>query len=78
MNSLRHQRPGVCHRCGWKGTVGKLRRVDRKHLSPTGDSYGRLCAECLTDLFRAPSTVQSNPARLGPVKLSVMRDRHVA
>jgi hypothetical protein len=49
---LRGQRLGVCHRCGWTGTVGEVHGSDRKSLR-TGHRFGRLCQECVTDIRRA-------------------------
>lgn len=41
---------GLCHRCGWRGYVTKVRRHDRKLLG-IDRAYGRLCQECVGALF---------------------------
>lgn len=50
IGKLRGPRPGVCHRCGWRGCVSHV--VDRRRsLFTIGHSFGRLCEDCATDLF---------------------------
>jgi hypothetical protein len=66
----------VCHRCGWKGVVGRVRRRERKHMQ-SGRAYGRLCQECVADLVRAGSAART-PQGSGLVRLTVVRDRDVA
>jgi hypothetical protein len=56
--------------------VGKVRRGDRKYL-PSGRAFGRLCDECVTDLFHGQSALRNNPG-VGHVKLTVVRTRDVA
>ncbi len=65
-NNFHRHRYGVCHRCGWKGSVAKVGRHERALLG-TNRTYGRLCDECVADLLRskaplretgAPGTVQ--------------------
>jgi len=57
IEELRRQRQGVCHRCGWTGFVGVVRRPDRKRLH-TGHQFGRLCHECVADLVRTHPVFQ--------------------
>jgi hypothetical protein len=60
----RGQRPGVCHRCGWRGIVGTLHRRDREILG-SGQHYGRLCQECVSDLLHAaPARQKVDGSRL--------------
>ena len=47
---LRRHRPGVCHRCGWRGLVSKLTRADRRRLK-IGRTFGRICDECADSLL---------------------------
>jgi hypothetical protein len=50
-----HQwRQGVCHRCGWRGSVGKIRRRYRRQLKPLVD-FGRLCDDCVTTVLNGQS-----------------------
>jgi hypothetical protein len=58
IEQLRGQRQGVCHRCGWTGMVGVVRRHDRKILK-TGHQFGRLCQECVADICRAQPVYRS-------------------
>lgn len=68
------QRPGVCHRCGWKGLVSKVSRRQRKQLR-TGHTFGRLCRDCLIEL----AYVASIPAdQKKPARLKAVRNRKVA
>lgn len=60
------QRHGVCHRCGWRGEVAKVRRRDRRR-SNSETAYGRLCQECSTELLRA-SGVQGHHLRSEPTE----------
>jgi hypothetical protein len=48
---LYKRRNGTCHRCGWKGSVSKVGRNDRKRLG-IDRQYGRLCEDCASDLAR--------------------------
>ncbi len=52
-NKFKRQRhrDGVCHRCGWSGSVAKVGRRLRAHFR-TSQVYGRLCDECVQDLLR--------------------------
>ena len=45
---------GRCHRCGWRGSVTKVRRPDRSVIG-SGRAYGRLCQECLSELIDQPT-----------------------
>jgi hypothetical protein len=56
-------RRGVCHRCGWRETVTRVGRRDRKVLG-TGQHYGRLCGDCRVDLTAGHSA----PRRVNPVR----------
>ena len=56
--------------------VGKVRRGDRKYLA-SGRAFGRLCDECVTDLFHGQTALRDGPG-LGHVKLTVVRNRDVA
>jgi hypothetical protein len=56
--------------------VGKVRRADRKYLV-SGRAFGRLCDECLTDLFHGQTAQRDNPG-VGHTKLTVVRTRDVA
>jgi hypothetical protein len=58
IQELRGQRQGVCHRCGWAGTVGVVRGRDRRILK-TGHRFGRLCQECVNDIVRAQPVFRS-------------------
>jgi|NGEPerStandDraft_6_1074524.scaffolds.fasta_scaffold37557_4 hypothetical protein len=69
-------RQGVCHRCGWSGTVAEVRRDDRKRMN-TGRMYGRLCSECVDDLLHNQSFLRS-PEATGRANLKALRDRDVA
>jgi hypothetical protein len=63
----RGQRQGVCHRCGWRGIVGKLERRDREILK-SAQHYGRLCQECVSDVFQtapSPQKVEHSQAASG-------------
>jgi hypothetical protein len=50
IGAMRH---GVCHRCGWRGEVVKIRRQDRRRLK-SEVAFGRLCQECATELSSQP------------------------
>ena len=69
------RRPGVCHRCGWTGSVSKVNRADRKRLK-SGRSFGRLCDECIDELLRHQATGDTQTPR--KVTLKGMRHRGVA
>jgi hypothetical protein len=56
--------------------VGKVRRGDRKYLA-SGLAFGRLCDECVTDLFHDQTALRDKPG-VGPAKLTVVRNRDVA
>ena len=56
--------------------VGKVRRVDRKYLA-SGRAFGRLCDECVADLFHGQSALRDRP-EVGRARLTVVRDRDVA
>jgi hypothetical protein len=56
--------------------VGKVRRGDRKFLT-SGRAFGRLCDDCVTDLFHA-DTARHDNLGVGHVKLTVVRTRDVA
>jgi hypothetical protein len=73
---LRKQRHGVCHRCGWRGNVGKVLRRDRRRLV-SSNSYGRLCEECVAVVFHGQSTLR-DVRGIGHVRLTVVQDRDVA
>lgn len=47
--NLGRKRPGVCHRCGWRGSVGKLHWRSRRALK-ADRSFDRLCWHCATEL----------------------------
>jgi hypothetical protein len=65
MPKLRVPRHGTCHRCGWKGTVGKIGWRDRRRAaSPI--PFGRLCEECAAELISGKSTLPgAGTARTG-------------
>jgi len=67
----RRRQYGTCHRCGWKGSVVKVKRSDRKRLN-SGRAFGRLCDECVDDLLN------SQVAGMKAGKLRFGRNRHVA
>ena len=73
---LYKQTSGVCHRCGWRGPVSKVGRNDRKHLH-IDRSYGRLCADCASDLLRHQSGQPAHQAAR-KTRLKLHRDRDVA
>jgi hypothetical protein len=56
--------------------VGKVRRGDRKYLA-SGRAFGRLCDECVTDLFHGQTALRDHSG-VGHVKLTVVRTRDVA
>jgi hypothetical protein len=73
---LYKQRHGTCHRCGWKGSVSKVGRSDRKRLGIDRE-YGRLCQDCASDLARNKHGNQ--PATQRPhSNIRVIRDSDVA
>ena len=73
---LYKERHGACHRCGWKGPVSKVGRHDRKRLH-VDRSYGRLCADCASELLRHQSARPAHQAAQ-KTKLKLHRDRDVA
>jgi hypothetical protein len=56
--------------------VGKVRRSDRKYLT-AGRSFGRLCDDCVTDLFLGQTALR-DPQSGRHVKLTVVESREVA
>jgi hypothetical protein len=66
---------GVCHRCGWSGSVWKIRRRTRKELQ-TNQRYGRLCDECRVDLQR--SALPHPAPAPQPARLRAVRERDIA
>ena len=58
IQEIQGQRQGVCHRCGWPGTVGVVRGRDRRILK-TGHRFGRLCHDCANDIMRAQPVFRS-------------------
>jgi len=44
------RRPGVCHRCGWRGLVSRVGWADGRRMK-TGRAFGRLCDECYAFLL---------------------------
>jgi hypothetical protein len=73
---LYKQRQGTCHRCGWKGTVSKVGRSDRKRLQ-TGRQYGRLCPDCASELVQAKHS-GGTAAQAPPSNVRAIRDSDVA
>lgn len=69
----RKRRYGTCHRCGWKGSVARVDRHDRKRLR-TGRTFGRLCEECASELLET----QALPGEAKPGRRKFVRNRHVA
>jgi hypothetical protein len=77
-SSVQKQRPGVCHRCGWRGSVGKVHRRDRRFAMSAND-YARLCDDCITVVFHGGSSARVvHGSGHGHVKLTVVGDRDVA
>ncbi len=60
LRTHRH-RQGVCHRCGWRGSVSKVGRRRRAQFR-TSQVYGRLCDECVEDLLRGEGNARSEQA----------------
>jgi hypothetical protein len=58
LGMVRHWRGGVCHRCGWRGSVGHVGRRYRHQVKPA--AFGRLCEDCITTIFHG-RTVVSHP-----------------
>ncbi len=73
---VRIDRLGTCHRCGWAGATGKVRRRDRKVLK-VGKEYRWLCQECTDDLLRVQESTRSAPAA-GAGRPKQARPRRVA
>jgi hypothetical protein len=71
IETLRGQRQGVCHRCGWTGIVGEVRGHGRRLLK-TGHRFGRLCQECVADICRAQPVFRSTLS-IAAVKASQVR-----
>ncbi len=67
---------GVCHRCGWRGSVLKVTRRKRRRHHLEG-SFSRLCRECLTDLLRS-AALEREGRPDGGSNLRSIHDRHVA
>jgi hypothetical protein len=66
----RKQRPGTCHRCGWRGNVMKVDRHYRKRLL-TGRIYGRVCNGCIIELLtkdQLPAEKFTRPVEPGPAQ----------
>lgn len=51
---FRKLRPGTCHRCGWRGSVAKILRGERRELR-IDRSVRRMCIECTEELRQARS-----------------------
>lgn len=49
---------GICHRCGWRGPVARVRRSIRTHLN-MGRKYGRLCSDCIDHLGTVKASSRS-------------------
>ncbi len=67
--SMRKQRPGVCHRCGWAGPVSRVARADRRQMK-TGKEFGRLCSDCVAYLVEHSAGLRVHarvPRRTGPL-----------
>lgn len=64
---MHEQRHGVCHRCGWPGSVSRV-GINERRRTGTGHSYGRLCTECLDTLSVRHQTAEPRLAEWG-VKL---------
>jgi hypothetical protein len=75
-SNLRKRRTGVCHRCGWRGYVGKVRRRDSRCIQ-SGNANGRLYDECAAALLHGEAAV-SNPDESRHVRLTVVRKKDVA
>jgi len=73
-NGGRPHRPGVCHRCGWSGSVSKVMRADRRRMK-MGRAFGRLCDECTDVLLGRPS---ADTAVSQPRKSKLVHRRNVA
>ena len=43
---------GVCHRCGWSGTISAISAGDRKALG-MDRTVRHLCDECINEIGRA-------------------------
>ena len=71
---IRGRRYGACHRCGWKGPVGRVSRQARNRLQ-SGREFGRLCDDCVDELLR-PGTASELAPKMGRLKST--RNRHVA
>jgi len=71
---IRKRRPGVCHRCGWAGSVSKIGRADRRRMK-TGRAFGRLCDDCVDDLLDQRSAGVRLPI---PRRTRLLRRRDVA
>jgi hypothetical protein len=75
-SNLRKPRPGVCHRCGWRGLVGKVSRRDRR-FSVVAHDYARLCEDCTTVVVQGGTTARVDHGA-GHVKMTVVKDSDVA
>ena len=70
----RKQRYGTCHRCGWRGSVVRVTRRDRKRS--LGDrTFTRLCEDCVDELLGRHGTPEGQ-SRL--VRRRSIRHRDVA
>jgi hypothetical protein len=56
MSTVRGARDGVCHRCGWRGVVGKVRWRDRRQAAAPVP-FSRLCQECADELLHGQTDV---------------------
>jgi hypothetical protein len=64
MVKLRMPRHGTCHRCGWKGMVGKVGWRDRRRAaSPIPFAFGWLCDECADEVIGGKSHLGSSGER---------------
>jgi len=73
---IQRHRHGVCHRCGWSGSVTKVGRRLRAQFR-TSQVYGRLCDECIQDLLRGEGSARSEQVP-GSGRSKVSNDLDVA
>jgi hypothetical protein len=76
--TLRKQRSGVCHRCGWTGLVGRVPTCVRLS-TPSRGAYGRLCEECVADLINSQPTRADTPEtqQVTPTTAGIEMSRHL-